>query len=120
MLPFKSVDGKIKLGVHFISGSESIHFKGSDDLDNNIVVAVVSGLGTVAGSIIGILASTKLTAFRLEQLEKRVEKHNSVIERQFVLEEQMKTANHRLTDLEASHKSQEKQPCSPSKSPKSP
>lgn len=55
----------------------------------------------------GILASTKLTAYRLEQLEKKVEKHNNLVERVYHLEndeklvdEKIKVINHRLSDLE--------------------
>lgn len=52
--------------------------------------------GTLAGSYGGM----KLMTYRIEQLEQRVNKHNSVIERTYILEEQMKVANHRIEDLE--------------------
>ena len=65
-----------------------------------IVVAVLSLVGTFVGTLGGILTSTKLTSYRIEQLEKKVEKHNSVVERTFILEEKMKVANHRIEDLE--------------------
>ena len=42
----------------------------------------------------------RLMTYRIEQLEQRVNKHNSVVERTFILEEQMKVANHRIDDLE--------------------
>lgn len=61
-----------------------------------VIVGGLSLLGTLAGSFGGM----KLMAYRIEQLEKRVDKHNSVIERTFVLEEQMKVVNHRVSDLE--------------------
>lgn len=57
-------------------------------------------LGIVIGTFGGILASSRLMNYRLEQLEKKVDKHNSVIERTFILEEKMKVANHRIEDLE--------------------
>ncbi|WP_099205897.1 hypothetical protein [Scatolibacter rhodanostii] len=76
-------------------------------MDSNIIVAVVSCLGTVLGSAIGVIAGARLTNYRIEQLEKKVDKHNTVIERTFRLEqnqavmaEQMKVANHRIGDLE--------------------
>ena len=47
-----------------------------------------------------VLLNSSLVSWRLKQLEKKVEKHNSVIERMFVLEERVKVANHRLEDLE--------------------
>ena len=65
-----------------------------------IVVALLSCAGTVAGAFLGVMASQKLTDFRLKSLEEKVNKHNSVIERTFVLEEKMRVANHRLDDLE--------------------
>ena len=80
-------------------------------MDNSIVVAVLSLVGTLVGSLGGILASSKLTNYRIQQLEKRVEEHNKVIERVYKLEkheavvdEEIKVANHRIDDLEQYHK----------------
>lgn len=64
------------------------------------MVALIALLGTGFGTFGGIVASNKLTNHRLLELEKKVDKHNSVIERTFILEEQMKVANHRIKDLE--------------------
>lgn len=61
-----------------------------------VIVGVLSLFGTLAGSYSGM----KLMTYRIEQLEQRVNKHNSVIERTYILEEQMKVANHRIDDLE--------------------
>lgn len=61
-----------------------------------IIVGVLSLAGTLAGSYGGM----KLTSYRIEQLEKKVEKHNSVIQRTFILEERMKETNRRISDLE--------------------
>lgn len=61
---------------------------------------LINFLGIVIGTFGGIMASSKLINFRLEQLEKKVDKHNSVIERTYILEEKMKVANHRIDDLE--------------------
>lgn len=52
------------------------------------------------GTLIGSFGGSRLTAYRIEQLEKRVDKHNTLIERTYILEEQMKVANHRIEDLE--------------------
>ena len=71
-------------------------------MDNTVIVALISLLGTLVGSLGGIMVSTKLTNYRLEQLEKKVEKHNNFAGRVPVLEEQMKVANHRIDDLERS------------------
>lgn len=63
---------------------------------STVIVGILSLLGTLAGSYGGM----KLMSYRIEQLEIKVNKHNSVVERTFVLEEQMKVANHRIEDLE--------------------
>ena len=80
-------------------------------MDNTILIAMLSFCGTLIGTFGGILTSNKLTNYRIEQLEKRVEKHNNVIERVYTLEkekavfqEEMKVANHRINDLENFHK----------------
>lgn len=73
-------------------------------MDPVVTVAMISLVGTFGGSLIGVLTSNKLTNHRLEQLEKKVDLHNKVIERTYTLEEQMKVANHRITDLEGFEK----------------
>lgn len=65
-----------------------------------IIVAVLSLIGTVTGSVLGIAASNKVTIYRIEQLEKKVDKHNSVIERTFLLEEKMKENERRIEKIE--------------------
>lgn len=65
-------------------------------MPDTVIVAIVSLVGTLAGSFGG----TQLIKYRIEQLEKKVEKHNSVMERTYLLEEKMKVANHRIDDLE--------------------
>lgn len=76
-------------------------------MPTEIIVAVLSMMGTAIGSVTGVMAANKLTNYRIEQLEKKVDKHNTVIERTFKLEEtqavlteQIKVANHRIEDLE--------------------
>ena len=69
-------------------------------MDSTVIVALISLIGTLAGSLGGILVSSKLTAYRLEQLEKRVAEHNNFAKRMPVIEEQIKVINHRLQDLE--------------------
>lgn len=56
--------------------------------------------GTIIGTFGGILTSSKLTSFRLEKLEQKVDKHNAFAERMPVLEEKIKVLNHRIEDIE--------------------
>lgn len=72
-------------------------------MDSVNVVEIISAVSGFVGAFGGILVSTKLNNYRLAELEKKVEKHNNVIERTLVLEEQMKVANHRIDDLEHHH-----------------
>lgn len=65
-----------------------------------VITATVSLIGTMVGTIGGILASAKLTTYRIEQLEKKVDKHNNFAQRIPVLEEKIEVANHRIKDLE--------------------
>ena len=50
--------------------------------------------------MLGSFSGTQLIKYRIEQLEKKVEKHNSIVERTYILEEKVKVANHRIDDLE--------------------
>lgn len=65
-----------------------------------IIVSLISLLGTLGGSLGGILVSARLTNYRLQQLENRVAEHNNFARRMPVVEEQIKVINHRIEDLE--------------------
>lgn len=72
-----------------------------------IIVAVLGLVGTLAGSYFANRKSTALIAYRLEQLEQKVSKHNNLVERTYALEEsvalmdeRVRVANHRIADLE--------------------
>ena len=65
-----------------------------------IIVALIALIGTLGGSLGGILVSSKMTNYRLQQLENRVAEHNNFARRMPVVEEQIKVANHRIDDLE--------------------
>lgn len=74
-------------------------------------MSLISALGSALGTFLGIMVNSSLTNFRIEQLEKKVDKHNQVIDRVYelekrdaVMEEDMKVANHRISDLEDYHK----------------
>ena len=65
-----------------------------------IIVAAISLLGTLGGSLGGILVSSKMTNYRIQQLENKVAEHNNFARRMPVIEEQIKVINHRIEDLE--------------------
>ena len=76
-------------------------------MTEGIIIAILSLIGTLAGSYFSNRAGQKLIAYRLEQLEMKVDKHNQVIERTYkleeeyaVLDEKIKVANNRIKDLE--------------------
>lgn len=73
-------------------------------ISNDIIVALLGMAGTIIGSFIGVIASSKLTNFRLKQLEQKVDKHNHFAERIPVVEEKIKVLNHRVEDLENQNK----------------
>lgn len=76
-------------------------------MSDTLLIALLSFLGTVLGSLLGILAANKLTNYRIAQLEKKVEAHNKVVDRVYklekhdaVIDEEITVANHRISDLE--------------------
>ena len=80
---------------------------GGEIVSAEIIIAGLSLLGTLAGTAGGIIVSGKLVNYRIEQLEKKVEKHNNLITRTFrleqavaLLDERVRVANHRISDLE--------------------
>ena len=68
-------------------------------MSETIVVGLLSLAGTLTGTFAGIIATNKLTLYRVEQLEKKVDKHNQVMERTFRLEGRMTEAEHEIRDL---------------------
>jgi hypothetical protein len=69
-------------------------------MNETVIVGVLSLMGTLIGTFGGIVTSSKLTSYRIEQLEKKVDKHNNFAQRIPVLEQQIKVADHRIDDLE--------------------
>ena len=65
----------------------------------SLAVAGMSLVGTLAGTFGGILVSNRLTNYRIEQLEKKVAAHNSVVERTYKLDGQLSAVQHDIRDL---------------------
>ena len=69
-------------------------------MNSDIIVALFALIGTLSGTFGGILTSSKLTAYRIQQLEEKVDTHNSFAQRIPIIEEKIKVINHRIDDLE--------------------
>ena len=67
-----------------------------NEIQANIIIAICGCIGSIIGSFGGF----RLISYRVEQLEKKVDKHNNFAERLPVVEEQIKVINHRLEDIE--------------------
>lgn len=68
-------------------------------MSSEIVVGILSLAGTLAGSLCGVLASNKLTIYRIGQLEEKVNKHNNLIERMYKCEDRLNIVEHDITDI---------------------
>lgn len=73
-------------------------------MPTEITVALLSLCGTLAGSFLGVIASNKLTQYRIQQLEEKVSKHNNLVERTYKLEGEMLECQHDIKDLKGYHK----------------
>ena len=73
-------------------------------MTESLLVAILSLVGTFVGTLGGILAANKLVVYRIDQLEKKVEKHNSVIERVFKLETRLEVDEEDIEQLKGYHK----------------
>ncbi len=79
-------------------------------MSDAVIVAIIGLCGSGLGSLIAALISNKVWQYRIEQLEKKVEKHNNLVERTYqleednkVFEEKFKVINHRIDDLKKYH-----------------
>ena len=76
-------------------------------MPTEVIIALISFIGTAIGTAYGIMKSNSLTLYRIKQLENKVAAHNNLIERTYKLEElvaltdeKIRVANHRIDDLE--------------------
>ena len=89
-LVFSSIDGSWQARTCRVRG---------DRMEPEIAVAICSLIGTLVGSLAGIMTANRLTNYRIEQLEEKVRKHNNLVERMIVVEQSTKSAHHRLDEL---------------------
>lgn len=72
-----------------------------------IIIALITLAGSAVGTLGGIVINSRMSNYRIEQLEKKVDKHNNLVERVYLIEQheavndnKIKTAEHRIADLE--------------------
>ena len=70
-------------------------------MTSEVLTAIFSLAGTLVGSLGGILAAGRLTAYRLQQLEEKVNKHNNLIERVYAIEQHSAIIDVRIERLES-------------------
>lgn len=68
-------------------------------MGDTVLVAIISALAAIISSVLTGLITGSKTVYRIDQLEKKVEKHNSLVERMVVVEQSTKSAHHRLDEL---------------------
>lgn len=78
--------------------------KGGGYMSDTVIVAILALIGTLGGSFGGILTANKLTTYRIQELEKKVEKHNKVIERVYDLEKHEAVLDEEIEQLKNYHK----------------
>lgn len=77
-------------------------------MTEGIIIAIIGLIGSAIGSMCGVIISSKLTQYRLEQLEKKVQAHNNLVERMYdlegrqdVLKEDIRVIGDRITTIES-------------------
>lgn len=68
-------------------------------MNTEVIVAILSLVGTAFGSLLGIMTANRLTNYRIEQLEEKVKQHNNLVERMIKVEESAKSAHHRIDEM---------------------
>ncbi len=68
-------------------------------MSSEVAVAILALIGTLAGTFGGIVTSARLSNYRIEQLEKKVDRHNGLIERMVAVENSLKSAHKRIDEL---------------------
>ena len=68
-------------------------------MSDTVIIAVISLVGTLGGSVIGAIYSSKLTAYRIEQLEKKVDKHNNLIDRMYKVEGKVDVIETKISNI---------------------
>lgn len=73
-------------------------------MSDTVIVALIGAIASLAGGLIGAFTTSNLVQYRLTELEKKVEKHNNVVERMMKAEGQISELQHEVGDLKEYHK----------------
>ncbi|MBE5803778.1 MAG: hypothetical protein E7316_04625 [Clostridiales bacterium] len=73
-------------------------------MSDTIIVGLLTLLGTLTGTFGGIITASKLTTYRIERLEEKVDKHNGMIERMYTAEGAITELRHDVRDLKNYHR----------------
>lgn len=73
--------------------------KGVGTVSDVVIVAIVGAIGSGLCSLLGVIASSKLTQYRLQELEKKVQAHNNLVERMYQVEKQQGELEQRVSML---------------------
>ena len=75
-----------------------------------VIVALVTCVPTLMGTVISVVMSNRLTGYKIEELRKdmealsqRVSKHNNLVERMAIVEQSSKSAHHRIDEIKGGH-----------------
>lgn len=78
--------------------------KGVDAVSDVVIVAIVGAIGSGLCSLLGVLASSKLTQYRLQELEKKVQAHNNLIDRMYKVEKKQSELEQKVEMLHSHDK----------------
>ena len=68
-------------------------------MTETLLIALLSLIGTLGGSWMGVRQSNKLVNYRIDRLEEKVTKHSNLVERMTIVEQSTKSAHHRIDEL---------------------
>ena len=86
-------------GAKLRRGGYALNTARGFDMSDQVLLAAISFCGTLIGTLAGIVTSGRLTLYRISQLEKKVEKHNNLVERMVKVENSVKSAHHRIDEI---------------------
>lgn len=72
-------------------------------MDSGVTIAIITGIATVISTVVTVYYGNQKTLYRIDQLEKKVEKHNSVVERTYGLEKEIEDIKNEINNLKKLH-----------------